>query len=87
MQAELASIREMGFAVSHSARVLGVSAIAAPIMGADDHVHYCIALAGPTVRVKDTAQKFVPLVMQAAAEISSRYGGALHPIETRDKER
>lgn len=79
VQAELASIRELGYAVSHGERVLGVSAIAAPIVGADDLVHYCIALAGPTVRVRDQEAKFVPLVMRAAAEISSRFGGAPNP--------
>ncbi len=84
VQAELALIRERGYAVSHGERVLGVSAIAAPIMGADDRVHYCVALAGPTVRVKDQEKKFVPFVVQAAAEITSRYGGALNPAARRD---
>jgi DNA-binding IclR family transcriptional regulator len=83
VQADLAGIRSMGYAVSHGERVLGVSAIAAPIMGADDQVRYCLALAGPTIRVKDKESRFVPLVMQAAAEISSRYGGALQPVAQR----
>ena len=83
VQADLAAIRDMGFAVSHGERVLGVSAIAAPIVGADDRVQYCVTLAGPTFRVKDKEERFVPLVMQAAADISSRYGGALLPVPQR----
>ena len=76
-QAEFASIRANGYAVSHGERVLGVSAIAAPIVGADDQVHYCVSLAGPTVRVRSQQSKFVKLVLAAAADISSRYGGAV----------
>jgi len=84
VQAELASIRTLGYAVSHGERVLGVSAIAAPIVGADDQVRYCLALAGPTIRVKDQESKLVPLVMQAAIQISSHYGGAAKPAALRD---
>lgn len=77
VQAELASIRRQGFAVSHGERVLGVSAIAAPIVGADDQVRHCLSLAGPTIRVRDQVERFAPLVMQSAARISNHYGGAI----------
>jgi DNA-binding IclR family transcriptional regulator len=83
IQAEFATIRANGYAVSHGERVLGVSAIAAPIVGADDQVHYCVSLAGPTVRVRSQQSKFVKLVLSAAADISSRYGGAVDSPQLR----
>lgn len=77
VQAEFAAIRRLGYAVSHGERVLGVSAVAAPIVGADDRVRYCLALNGPTVRVQVHEKAFVRQVVQAAADISRRYGGTI----------
>src|SRR5207244_7671268 len=50
VRAELARIRDQGYAVSHGERVFGVSAVSAPIKGVDEQVHYCLSVAGPTVR-------------------------------------
>jgi DNA-binding IclR family transcriptional regulator len=72
---ELAKIRSRGFAVSHGERVLGVSAIAAPIQGVDEQVSYCVAVAGPTVRIQAHEKDYIKLVTKAAADISRQYGG------------
>ena len=74
-RAELARIRHQGYAVSHGERVLGVSAISAPIKGADERVQYRRSVAGPSVRVQKHEGEFVKLVVQAAGDISRQYGG------------
>ena len=75
VRAELARIRDQGYAVSHGERVLGVSAISAPIKGVDEQVHYCLSVAGPTVRVQVREHEFIKQVVKAAADISRQYGG------------
>jgi DNA-binding IclR family transcriptional regulator len=72
--AELTRIRHQGYAVSHGERVLGVSAISAPIKGVDEQVQYCLSVVGPTVRVQVHEKEFVKQVANAAADISRRYG-------------
>ena len=72
--AELERIREQGYAVSHGERLVGVSAISAPIRDVNDAVHYCISLGGPTVRVQKNLKEFVKLVVEAAGAISRSYG-------------
>ena len=72
---ELARIRKQGFAVSHGDRLPGMSAISAPIADAQDAVRYCITLNGPTIRIKPREKEFVPLVVEAARNISLQFGG------------
>lgn len=75
MLAELAKIRDQGYAVSHGERLLGLSAISAPIKDASDEVHYCLTVAGPTVRIQVKEKEFTRLVVTAAANISRLFGG------------
>lgn len=75
VRAELAAIRERCYAVSHGERVLGVSAIAAPIVGLDETVTYCVSIGGPTFRVKGREEALIAHTTRAAAEISQQYGG------------
>lgn len=75
VRAELEKIRQAGYAVSHGERVLGVSALSAPVRGLDDERLYCLSVAGPMVRVQSREQEFTRLVVEAAAEISWLYGG------------
>ena len=72
--AELEKIREQGYAVSHGERLIGNSAVSAPIKDVNDEVHYCLALAGPTIRMQMHERDFVKLVLKAAANISRVYG-------------
>jgi DNA-binding IclR family transcriptional regulator len=73
--AELAAIREQGYAVSHGRRLLGLSAVTAPIKDIDDQARYCLTAAGPTVRIQSREKEFIKLVVKAAGDISRRYGG------------
>ena len=74
--AELARVRELGYAISHGERLEGLSAISAPIRDMNDEVHYCITLNGPTVRFEGHEKEFVKHVRRAADEISLQLGGA-----------
>lgn len=72
---EFTSIRERGYAVSHGERVLGLSAISAPIKDVNDESRFCLTVAGPTVRLEPREKDLIKLVVRAAADISRRYGG------------
>ncbi|MBN9427209.1 MAG: IclR family transcriptional regulator [Burkholderiales bacterium] len=74
---ELAKVRAQGYAVSHGERVLGVSAVSAPIKDVNEQVHYCISVNGPSVRVQAHEKEFVKLAVKAAANISRLYGAQL----------
>jgi DNA-binding IclR family transcriptional regulator len=71
---EYATVRKNGCAVSHGERLLGLSAISAPIWDINDQVHYCITVNGPTVRIQGHEKEYTKLVKQAAAEISLQFG-------------
>ena len=75
MLAELAIVKRQGYAVSHGERLLGLSAISAPIKDANDEVHYCLSVGGPTVRMQANEADFVKQVVKAAAAISRQFGG------------
>ena len=75
MLAELAIVKRQGYAVSHGERLLGLSAISAPIKDANDEVHYCLSVGGPTVRMQANEADFVKQVVKGAAAISRQFGG------------
>jgi DNA-binding IclR family transcriptional regulator len=72
---ELTKIRRQGYAVSHGERLLGVSAISAPISDTNDEVHYCLSVGGPTVRMQTNEKEFIKRAKQAATDISRQFGG------------
>ncbi len=73
--AELARIREKGYAVSDGERLLGVMAVSAPIYDSNNDVGYCLTVAGPSVRMHAKEKETVKLVVDAAGEISLQFGG------------
>jgi len=77
VMAEIAAVREQGFAVSHGERLLGVSAISAPIKDVEGQVHYCLSIGGPSVRMQMHEKEFVKLAVDAAAEISLQFGAQM----------
>ncbi len=72
---EFAKVRRQGYAVSHGERLLGVTAISAPIRDAQDEVHYCLSVGGPTVRIQTNEREFIKHVKKAATDISRQFGG------------
>ncbi len=71
---ELELIRRNGYSSTHGERVLGLSAMSAPIWDSKDEARYCITITGPTVRLKLREKEFIKLVMAAADDISRRLG-------------
>jgi len=74
---DLALVREQGYSVSHGERLLGVSAISAPIKDVNEEVRYCLSLGGATVRVQMHEKDFTKLVVKAASSISRLYGARM----------
>lgn len=72
---ELERIRRQGYAISHGERVMGVSSISAPLRGLQEGGHYCLSVAGPSVRMQAKEADSLKRVVRAAAEISWLYGG------------
>ena len=74
---ELARIKKDGYCVSDGERVLGLSAIAAPVWngveGANS-ANYCITITAPTVRLKPKLDEFVKLLLKTSHTISRRLG-------------
>lgn len=73
--ADLAAVKERGYAISHGERLPGLSAVSAPIWDMNEEVHYCVTVNGPTVRFQGREKDFVKHVRSAAAEISLQFGG------------
>lgn len=71
---EFARIREQGYAISHGERLLGVSAISVPIFDANEEVHYCLSVNGPSVRIQGNEKTLTKLALEATASISRQYG-------------
>jgi DNA-binding IclR family transcriptional regulator len=74
IEKEMEKICTQGFAVSHGERLLGISAISAPIHDSDDQVRYCISVGAPTVRMRINEDEIVRSVLIAAADISRQFG-------------
>ncbi|GAA0749496.1 IclR family transcriptional regulator [Ideonella azotifigens] len=75
IRAQLSEIRDQGYAVSHGERLLGLSAISAPVWDANGEARYCITVNGPSVRIQMHEKAFTKLVKKAAGDISRRFGG------------
>ncbi|NYE23142.1 IclR family transcriptional regulator [Pigmentiphaga litoralis] len=75
VNAELVKVRETGYSVSHGERLLGVSAVSAPIMDVNETVQYCVSLGGPSVRIQANEPTFIKLLVAASQDISRQFGG------------
>ena len=72
--AELAKVREQGYARSKGERALGVTAVAAPILDSTGTVQGALGLTGPSDELTgDRAQRVVPELRRAAGAIGTRY--------------
>jgi DNA-binding IclR family transcriptional regulator len=72
--AELDRVRRQGYAVTHGERVLGLTAVAAPVRDTEEDGKYCIAIAGPTARMKPRISEHVRIAVRAGDEVSRRLG-------------
>jgi len=71
---ELTDIRAQGYARSAGERVVGITAIAAPILDGSGAVQGALGLTGPSDELSgEEAQRIVPELRRAATAIGSRY--------------
>ena len=83
LTSKLARIRKDGYCVSDGERVLGLSAIAAPVWDSDESATYCITITAPTVRMKPKVAEFVQLLLRTTNDISRRLGADSTPTTMR----
>lgn len=74
LAAELERIRAQRYCVTHGERVAGLTAVAAPVHDAEGAGRYCLAITGPTVRMKPRIQEHLRIAVRAGEEISRRLG-------------
>ena len=75
--AELETIRRQGYAVSLGERMLGIVAVAAPVIDGDGRTVAAVSLAGATERLsKEKITRLSIAVRDAARMISERYSGS-----------
>jgi DNA-binding IclR family transcriptional regulator len=75
LRAELAEIRERGYAASAGERQADAASVAAPVFGLSGEVIGAISACGPRYRLTaDLAENIAPRVAAAAAQISQRMG-------------
>jgi DNA-binding IclR family transcriptional regulator len=73
--AELASIRQKGYAIDDEEIEIGLRCVAAPIRDHTGHVVAAISVAAPVQRMtKKQVQSTIPTVVSAAEAISRRMG-------------
>jgi len=77
LRAELAAIRERGFALDDEENAVGLRCIASPIFDERSEPIAALSLSGPTVRIKrDMTNRLGQMVRDAAARITAQLGGA-----------
>ncbi|MDN4173350.1 MULTISPECIES: IclR family transcriptional regulator [Nocardioides] len=71
-RADLARIREQGYAVSLNERGTGAASIAAPFFDSAGNVAGSVSSSGPVFRYAETDEEHTRLVVQAARDITAR---------------
>jgi DNA-binding IclR family transcriptional regulator len=75
LRKELEEVRTLGYAVAIDELEAGLTAVAAPIYGADGVVIASVSVSGPTFRLPDDRlPEVIAQVMEAAVKISARMG-------------
>ena len=75
LDAELDRVRSRGYATAQDELELGLSALAAPVRGADGQVVAALSISAPTHRLDaDRIAQLAPVLLEQAAELSRRLG-------------
>ena len=76
LECELADIRKRGYAYDDAEHVPDIRCVAAPIRGQEDEIVGAISVSAPSSRADDAIlERWVPLVCDAASQISREVGG------------
>ena len=77
LEEELERVRVRGYATASDELELGLSAMAAPVLGADGAVVAALSITAPTIRLPDERiDQLAPVLLEQASELSRRLG---HP--------
>jgi IclR family acetate operon transcriptional repressor len=72
---ELDRVRSRGYATAQDELELGLSALAAPVRGADGHVVAALSISAPTHRLAaERIAQLAPVLLEQAGELSRRLG-------------
>jgi DNA-binding IclR family transcriptional regulator len=74
LRADLAEIRERGYAISHGERLTGVVSIAAPVLDHEEYPVSVLAVTGPESRLDVSAAYVVTALQESAARLSAEMG-------------
>lgn len=74
LKADIAAVREHGWAISRDEFEDGLMAIAAPVYDAEDEVVASISVSGPSFRIEARTQELHELVLTAGMAASTRLG-------------
>ncbi|MCY0864576.1 MAG: IclR family transcriptional regulator [Sulfobacillus sp.] len=75
LEAELASVREVGFAVDDEEQEVGARCVAAPIVDHRNRIVASIGISAPTARLsRERAVEVGPDIIEAARQVSERLG-------------
>ena len=75
LDAELAGVRSLGYAVAADELDLGLTAVAAPVRNAHGEIVASVSVSGPTFRInEDEVARLAPLVVRSGAAIAARLG-------------
>jgi DNA-binding IclR family transcriptional regulator len=75
LKAELAQVRETGYAVAVDELEIGLTAAAAPVRSAHGDIIASMSISGPTYRLNESKlETAVPQLVDAATEVSHRLG-------------
>lgn len=80
LRSQLQQVREAGYAVAHDELEVGLTAVAAPVRNLHGEICGSLSVSGRTFRLTpERVAEVVPLVIDAAADVSSRMGW--QPVE------
>jgi DNA-binding IclR family transcriptional regulator len=75
LRAELAEVRDAGYALAIDELEIGLTAAAAPIRSAHGDIIASMSISGPTFRLNgEKLERAIPLLVAAATEVSHRLG-------------
>ena len=75
LRADLAEVREAGYAVAIDELEVGLTAAAAPIRSAHGDIIASMSISGPTFRLtEEKLEETIPMLLAAATEVSHRLG-------------
>lgn len=71
---ELSHVKCMGYALDNEEIELGLTCVAAPIFDMNGYAQMALSISGPTFRMQDNLERFIPQVKSTAQSISNMIG-------------